>query len=212
MKLSFLFVAFLFSSLTAQAISVQLLETQKGAAKIENIPIATGATLKDGAKLQFVGAGLRSKKVLFVNVKVYVAQLFVGDLSKFKKAPGETLSSVASALPIAIQLHFLRDVEAEKVQSSFVEALKANKADLKKPEMQTFLEAVKNGGSAKEGKSLTIYGTKNADGTETLTYEDPYLNATVINGSAGFIKDVFAIWLGHPSDEGVAKLKAQILK
>lgn len=107
---------------------------------------------------------------------------------------------------------FQRDVDTEKIQSSFKEALLTNNVDLKKSEIQKFLEAVKNGGEVKEGKSLTILGTKKADGSETLAYEDSNLKITTIVGGAGFIRDIFSIWLGKASDAGIEKLKAEILK
>jgi hypothetical protein len=179
---------------------------------LEGVTLSPSITTREGQKLQLVGAGLRNKKVMMINVRVYVAELFVGDLAKFKKNPGEALKSVSEAQPAMIQLHFLRDVDAEKVQSSFKEALEANKVDLKKPEVQKFLEAVKTGGEAKKGKFLIVLGTKKADGTEVITYEDSNFKATTISGGAGFIQDIFSIWLGQPSDDGVAKLKADILK
>jgi hypothetical protein len=209
MKLSLL--GLLLSVLTSTTFA-QSLKVQNGSEKLQNVPLATAATTADGAKLQFVGAGLRSKKVMMINVKVYVGQLFVADPAKFKKSPNEALKSAAEASPIAVQLHFLRDVEAGKVQSSFREALEANKIDFKKPEIQKLLDAVKNGGEAKEGKSLTILGAKHSDGTEQITYEDAAGKATTVSGPAGFIGEVFAIWLGVPSDDGVARLKAEMLK
>lgn len=173
---------------------------------------STSATTSDGLKLHSIGSGLRSKKVLLVNVKVYTGQLFVSDLSKFKKNSSEALNSLSESGPVAFRLSFHRDVDAEKVQNSFKDALVVNKVDLKKTEIQSFLMAVKNGGEAKEGKHLTIFGSKKSDGNETLTYEDANQKSTAINGGPGLIKDVFAIWLGTPVDDGIEKLKAEILK
>jgi len=178
--------------------------------QLEGVTLTTAGLSKNGQKLQYVGAGLRSKKVVMVNVRVYVGEFFVADTAKFQKS--NALQSVTESSPALIQLHFLRDVDAEKVQSSFKEALEANKVDLKKEEVQKFLEAVKSGGEAKKGKMLSILGAKKSDGSETITYEDSNSKATTVSGGAGFIRDIFAIWLGIPSDDGVAKLKAEILK
>lgn len=190
----------------------QILTVQNGPEKLNSVPLATGATTAQGTKLTFVGAGLRAKKILLINVKVYIAQLFVADVSKLKKSEAEALSSLTAAQPVAMQLHFLRDVDAGKVQGAFREAMEANKIDLKKPEVQKFLEAVKNGGEAKEGKTLTLLGIKNPDGTETVTYEDANGKVASVSGAAGVLRDVFSIWLGQPSDDGVARLKASLLK
>lgn len=201
------------TSLTLTSVSqAEILKTQAGKDAVEGVTVATSATTAQGAKLSFVGAGLRAKKVVMVNVNVYVAQLFVADMSKFKKTEAEVLNSVTSAQPVALQMHFLRDVDAEKVQSSFKEALESNKIDLNKPEIQKFLEAVSKGGEAKKGRNLTLVGMKNADGAESVTYEDANMKAVTVDGPAGFIKEVFSIWLGNPSDSGVARLKASLLK
>lgn len=178
--------------------------------QLEGVTLSTAGLTKDGQKLQYVGAGLRNKKVVLVNVRVYVGEFFVGDTAKFSKTDAQ--KTVTSASPALIQLHFLRDVDAEKVQSSFKEALEANKVDLNKPEIQKFLDAVKTGGEAKKGKMLSILGVKKGDGSEMITYEDSNSKATTVSGGAGFIQDIFAIWLGNPADDGVAKLKSEILK
>lgn len=180
------------------------------AATLEGLTLSTAGVSKDGQKLQFVGAGLRSKKVLLMNVKVYVGEFFVADATKLNKT--DAVKSLASAAPAMIQMHFLRDVDAAKVQDSFKEALEANKIDLKKSEIQKFLEAVKTGGEAKKGKSLSIFAFKKGDGSEVVTYEDSNSKATTIVGGAGFLQDIFSIWLGKPSDAGVAKLKEDLLK
>jgi len=204
-KFSFVLVAFFFS----QSIFAQVLTEQKGSEQIHGVTLATTVTTNENTTLHLIGAGLRSKKVVFVNVKVYVAELFAADMAKFQKK--EALKTAVDAAPLAIQLHFLRDVDAGKVQSSFKEALETNKVDLKKPEIQKFLDATKNG-EAKEGKTLTILATKKTDGSESVTYEDSNLKATTVSGGPGFIQDIFSIWLGHPSDDGIAQLKTELLK
>lgn len=178
--------------------------------QLEGVTLSTTGLTKDGQKLQYVGAGLRNKKVILVNVRVYVGEFFIADTTKFQKT--NPLKTVSESSPALIQLHFLRDVDAEKVQTSFKDALEANKVDLKKPEIQKFLDAVKTGGEAKSGKMLSIMGANKSDGSETIIYEDSSSKATTVSGGAGFIQDIFSIWLGTPSDDGVAKLKSEILK
>lgn len=178
---------------------------------VEKVALPATITSESPAMtLNSIGAGLRDKKVVMVNVKVYVGQLFVSNLEAFKKA--DSLNSIEQIEGLAIRLHFLRDVDAENVKNSFRDALKANKVDFKSAEINKFLEAVAAGGEAKSGKTLTVFGHKNADGTETIVYESNDKKATSISGSKGFIKNVFSIWLGTPSDSGVKKLKEAILK
>lgn len=203
----FVFLGF---SLNVQA---ALVTADKAGGTVEKVTLSKTATADiDGASqaLQAVGAGLRAKKVVFVNVKVYVGELFVSSLENFKKA--DALSSLKDQKAVAIQLHFLRDVDSENVQKSFKEALEANKVNTQDSSIQQFLDAVIKGGEAKSGKALTILGAKSADGGESVSYETTSGNISQIKGSEGFIQNIFSIWLGKPSDDGVAKLKKEILK
>ncbi|WP_413561416.1 chalcone isomerase family protein [Bdellovibrio sp. HCB209] len=196
-------------SFNAQA---ALLKTEPGTNKLEKVTLSSAAsTTIDGqeTKLTEVGSGLRAKKVVFVNVKVYVGELYVSDIAKFKKT--DALSSVKDQKAVAIQLHFLRDVDADNVQKSFKEALAANSVSLDDAAIKQFLDAVSKGGEAKEGKALTILGARLKDGTEKISYETTSGTVSEIAGPAGLIEKVFAIWLGKPSDDGVAKLKSSIL-
>ncbi|MNK01104.1 hypothetical protein D3C87_188980 [compost metagenome] len=203
---------FLLSSLSAQA---GLLAIENSPEKLEKVTLgkAAVAQIEDQAvPLTAVGAGLRSKKVVFVNVRVYVGQLFASDIPKFKFSETEALDSIHDQKAVAIQLHFLRDVDADNVQKSFKEALTANGVKLDESGVKQFLEAVSSGGEAKEGKALTILGAKLKDGSEVVFYETTSGNVSQIKGSAGFVKNIFSIWLGKPSDDGVAKLKKSIVQ
>ncbi|MNL54178.1 hypothetical protein D3C87_1774870 [compost metagenome] len=103
-------------------------------------------------------------------------------------------------------------MDAETVLKSFRESFATNSINVEDPSIKQLLEAVKNGGAAEEKKTLTLLAVKNADGSESVTYESASGKATQIKGSTGFIKNVFALWLGKPSDDGVANLKKSILK
>jgi hypothetical protein len=201
--------------LTSTLSFAALLTTEGQGEKIEKLTLATAAQAGvDGAviKLSSVGAGLRAKKVVFVNVRVYVGQLYVASPEKFKKNDAEALGSVKDQKAIAMQLHFLRNVDAESVQKSFKEALKVNGVSEEDANVKEFLAAVANGKEASEGKALTILGLHNADGSESVSYETTSGQVTVIKGVAGFVEKVFAIWLGKPADDGVAALKKAMLK
>lgn len=181
---------------------------------IEGVKIAkSGVIENEGQKFPvgIVGAGLRAKKVLIANVKVYVAQLLASDPTKFVRAETEALHSLENMQGVAIQMHFLRTVEAEKVQVSFQDALIANQADLKAIYIKEFLNAVAKGGDAVEGKTLTVVALKNTDGTETVIYENSAGQTQKINGPVGFSTQVLSIWMGKSADTGVAALKSQII-
>lgn len=210
MKILTLAMTTLLLSLNASA---ALLTTESSGNKLEKANLSSAATYtleNEALKLTEVGAGLRAKKIVFVNIKVYVGELFVSDMTKFKK--DSPLPSLKDQKAIAIQLHFLRSVDAENVQKSFKEALKANDVNLDDAGIQQFLEAVVKGGEAQDGKTLTIVGSKLKDGSEQISYETTSGTTTDIKGTAGLVEKVFAIWLGKPADDGVAHLKKSILK
>ena len=208
-------IAALFCLMLDQSALAVVLTTEGTGPHIEkfNLP-ATASVSSEGEtiKLSSVGAGLRAKKVVFVNVKVYAGQLFVSDLATFKKSEGEALGSLKAQKAVAIQMHFVRDVDADNVQKSFKEAFKANNINPDDASVKEFLDAVSQGAEAKEGKALTVLGTKMKDGSEVITYETTSGQATQIKGGEGFIEKIFAIWLGKSADDGVANLKKSILK
>lgn len=205
----------LLSLVLAMPAFAALLTPEGQGPKLENMQLpAAGTTLVEGetVKLTSIGAGLRSKKVVFVNVKVYVGQLYADAPDKLKKNSAEVLASLKDQKAIAMQLHFTRDVDADNVQKSFREALQANGNDSKEATMTQFLDSVSKGGEAKKGKALTILGTKLKDGSEVISYENTNGDISQIKGSAGFIEKVFSIWLGKSADPGVAELKKNLLK
>jgi hypothetical protein len=210
-----LFPLILSSVLFSTTSFAALLTVEPSPQALEKVPVAKSAVAHVDAQninLAAVGAGLRGKKVVFVNVKVYVGQLFVADFAKFHRDDKEVLNSLAEQSAAAIQMHFLRSVDADTVQKSFRDSFSANSVNLEDASIKQFLDAVKNGGAAEDKKNLTILGVKGADGTETIYYENSAEKVSQIKGSAGFIKNVFSIWLGKPSDDGVAQLKKSMLK
>lgn len=61
---------------------------------------------------------------------------------------------------------------------------------------------------------MTFLMVKNADGSETLTYEDPKKAVTTVNGTAGFSQAILSMWLGKVSsnDKGLKELKNELVK
>lgn len=211
-----IFATILASTLMASSAFASILTTTAGDKSIEGVKIAkTGTVTVDGAPVAvtLIGAGLRSKKVVIVNVKVYVAELLASDAGKFVRNENDALKSLEQSQTIAIRLNFLRGVDAETVQSSFKEALQANNVNINDAAVAQFLAAVKNGGDAANGKALTIVTQKDATtGKETVSYEDTAGKVTRTTGDAGFSSKIMSIWLGNPSDNGVANLKAQLIQ
>lgn len=201
--------------LVAVASGAETLKLEPGTTVREGIAISQGGVSTIEGKtsqLTTVGSGLRAKKVLISNVKVYVAQLLVSSADKYVKSSDEALNSLSQSETVAMELTFLRNVEAAKVQVSFEDALIANNVNLDEADINAFLTSVKAGGDADEGQSMTIAITKNQDGSETLVYEDTNGQATVVKGSQGLTQKVMSIWLGTPADSGLETLKQQMLE
>lgn len=182
--------------------------------KIEKVSLAPAANATvegETINLKAISAGMRMKKVLFVEFKVYVAELFASSPESFKKNESQALASLKGQKAVAIKLHFVRAVEAKDVQKSFADALKINKIDVNDGAVKQFLDATKNG-KAEEGKALTVLGATLKDGSEVIFYETTGGEISEIKGPAGFIEKIFSIWLGRPADVGLAELKKQLLK
>jgi hypothetical protein len=204
------------TTLFASSSFAALLTTNAGDKSIEGVKIAKDGQVNINGQqipVSIIGSGLRTKKVLIVNVKVYVAELLSSDASKFVRSEDQALSSLDQSRTIALRLTFLRGVDAETVQTSYKEALDANNINTSDAGVAQFLAAVKAGGDADNGKTMTIVTSKEADGSETVYYEGTKGGEpAVIKGSKGLSNKLMAIWLGQSADSGLETLKAQIIK
>lgn len=189
----------------------ELISSQLSDKKIADIGIAKSAEVSHGdnkAAVTLVGAGLRSKKVVFVNVKVYVGQFFVAHPESFNKS--QALDSASSQSALAMQMTFLRDVESEKVMTSFEDSFKANGIDLKDETVAKILSAVRSGGDVKTGKKISLAAFKK-EKTDLVLIETPNGQITEISGE-GLTRKVLSLWLGKTTDSGVEDMKKEILK
>lgn len=204
-------ISLFFASTVANA---NVLTLQTGDGVIQEVKLAKAATATIESRvsqLTALGAGLRIKNVLFVHAKVYVAQLFANDATKFVRSKEGALGSLDGEKTVALQMNFVRSVGAGKVSNSFKEAFEKNHEALNSPEIQSFLAAVSTGSDIENGETLRLVGEKLEGGKELVTYENSKGNATSISGPAGFVKRVFAIWLGTPADSGLEDLKNALL-
>ncbi|MGZ3650861.1 MAG: chalcone isomerase family protein [Bdellovibrionota bacterium] len=196
---------------TAQA---SVLTSEPGSGVVEGVKISPFAKAKVGNhaySLRLVGAGLRYKKVAFIKAKVYVGEFFVDAPEKIIKSSDGALASLSTQKAMAIRMTFVRDVDGEKVSNGFKEALETNKVKLDTPAVKSFLDAVKAGGEAKDQKTLVVVGEKLDGAKEQISYENAAGKLVVISGDAGFVRDIFSIWLGKIDDSGLENLKNSIL-
>lgn len=143
--------------------------------------------------LPLVGAAVRTRKIL-VHINVYVGEYFKNETAQ------------------AIRLTFLRDVDSKRIVGAFEDSLKVNNVDMNKPGIKKFLDAVSKSGESQEKSTLVIVGSKTADGTDQIIFENGRGEVTSITEATGLVADLFSIWLGKASDEGLLELQKAIKK
>ncbi|AZZ36512.1 hypothetical protein CIK05_06820 [Bdellovibrio sp. qaytius] len=197
----------LLAGLTANA---GLLTLAPGNKQIEGVTLNQTAQAAGTGSMSLLGAGLRSKTVLFVAAKVYVAEIFSSEAAKFSR-DANALKSLETANATAIRLTFLRGVDAATVASSYREALAANNVNLQDAAIAQFLANVEKGGDAASGKSFVMLLTLTANGGTQLTYEDTKNQISVVQGPRALQQQILSIWLGNSADAGLEKLKKSLL-
>lgn len=211
-----LFAFVLVSSVFAQA---ALLTYEAGSQSLNGINLAKTAAINDAngapteAKLDLLGAGLRTKTVLVVEAKVYVAQLFADNKAGFNRdANGALTSLVQNSTRVGLKLDMLRTVSAASLVTSFKEALAANNVALD-AELTSVLDLMQKSADATSGKSISLLMVKDAKANKTnLYYEDTKGQLKSAVASPELMGKILSIWLGKPADDGLAALKTQLLK
>jgi len=214
----FLSIVSLFAGLTlAHASQAELLTLKPGTISKKNVNISTGATASlDGKNFELttVGSGIRTK-VVVVKLPIYVTQLMVAEPAQYVKTEAGALESLEKQSSVALRLTFLRDVPADKIETSFQDGLDANGVNSKDADVAAFLQQVNKSGDATSGASITILMTRNADQTVTLAFENTSSAAgatSSITVSAKTLHQVMSIWLGTPADAGLASLKTEMMQ
>lgn len=161
--------------------------------------------------MDLLGAGLRAKRVLIVDAKVYVAQLFSDNKAAFSRDAGALQSLVQNSTRVALKIDMLRTVSAGDLSNSFKEALQANNIAIDS-EMSNILGLFSKSADAASGKALTLLMVKDSKNVKTnLYYEDAAGQTQSIVGSPEVMTKIMSIWLGTPADTGLEKLKASLL-
>ena len=207
-----LFALVLASSLLSQA---ALLSYEQGNLQIEGVNLNRTAAVTDAngvatnMKMDLLGAGLRSKTVLFVGVKVYVLQLFADNKPQFTR-DANALASLNPAQFVAVKINMLRTVDAPTLAVSFREAIQANGFAID-AELTTLLNLIEKSADGLSGKSISLLLKSTAAGTNVY-YEDTNGQLKSFSGTASIKSKILSIWLGKPADPGLAALKTSLLK
>lgn len=212
MKLSSIFISLLMISNFSFA---GVLNVETANKTIEGVKLDTSATIKTDKgdlKLDFIGAGLRTKKVLIANVKVYVAQVLVDNAGKFVRTNEGAMKSMEDMNTVAFSLTFLRDVDGPTVSKAFQDSFDANNVDSNNAGIKSFLNAVSVSGQADNAKTMNIIVTKLDANSSKITYEATNGKVSTVVGDATLFNSIASIWLGASADKGLEVLKSAILK
>ncbi len=181
-----------------------------GSQSIEGVTLGDRATLTktDDTQVNLVNAGfgVRVKKVALMNVKIYVAQLFVSELDRLDKAADRILSSLDAQTAAMLKITLIRNVTGEQIKESFESALQANSVDTKRADMQNFFNVVMK------------YSPEVGDSYDFVSLDTNHL-LMIFNSASGTksdvvelrTSDIWSIWFGVPADAGMKKLKDAIL-
>jgi hypothetical protein len=194
-----------------------LLTFEQGTLQLESINLNKSAAINDQngtattLKMDLLGAGLRSKTVLFVSAKVYVAQLFSDNKTAFSRDVNALKSLVDNSKSVALKISLLRTVSASSLAVSFKEALAANGFTID-TDLSAMLSIVEKGADGIQGKDLTLLMIKGQDGKISVYYEDTKGAVKSFVGSNEVMTKIMSIWLGTPADSGLKTLKEALIK
>jgi Chalcone isomerase-like len=201
----------------SQVAMADLMTFERGSLQLENINLSPRASINlengqpSSQQMDLLGAGLRSKTVLVVSAKVYILQLFADNKASFVRDAQNALSSVVTGSKnTALKISMLRTVSASSLAVSFKEALQANGYAIDQ-ELSQVLSIVEKGSDGVQGKDLFMLMQKEA-GKVTLSYQDSAGKISKYVGSEQLAQKILSIWLGKPADDGLSKLKNQLLK
>lgn len=208
----------LFSIVLALGMSAQaaLLTFDQGTKQIEGVNLSPVAKINDAQgkpseiSLDLLGAGLRSKTVLFVAAKVYVAQMFSDSKATFTRDQNALVTLTKNAKSIAMKMTMMRTVAASSLADSFREALEHNGYEIT-GELEQVLQLMESSADATQGKSLTMLMVRNAQGGTNIYYEDAAGAQKSLVGSAELMTKIMSIWLGQSADKGLEDLKKALL-
>jgi Chalcone isomerase-like len=194
-----------------------LLTFEQGTMQLENVNLNKSAAINDQKgqpttlKMDLLGAGLRSKTVLFVAAKVYIAQLFSDNKAAFSRDANALKSLVDNSKSVALKISMLRTVSASSLSVSFKEALTANGYAIDS-DLSAMLAIVEKGADGIQGKDLTMMMIKGTDGKISVYYEDAKGATQSFVGQADVMTKIMSIWLGTPADGGLKTLKENLIK
>ena len=187
-----------------------VLVLENGAKQINGVTVSKGGKMVVQGRttnLITMGAGLRSRFSLF---PVYVGELLVNDNKAYVCDSAKALDSLKNLNAIAMRLTFVRAIGMSDLQKAFTDGFDNNNVD-SDAAIKQFMDAVNKGGDIPNGAVLSFTGEKLSDG-EAVTYENAKGVAVTVKGGAGFVRNIFSLWLGDTgSDSGLKALRDKLV-
>jgi hypothetical protein len=146
---------------------------------------------------------------VLVNVPMYAAQLMVSNPAGFERISDGALKSLSKSEAVAMQLTFLRVVDAKHMEKYVYSRLYANHVNTADSALQSFMSVVS--AAALKSGSVIIVVRKEPNGSETL-YLQGAESLKSIAGYSGLTNDIFGIWLGTTTDASSTHLKRDLLR
>ena len=144
-----------------------------------------------GKELVLNGVGIR--KATFLKIKVYYGGLYVSQKTT------NSASFLTTAEPKQITLHFVRDVDAKDLKSTYKEAFEGSNKDTYKTMLATFEAFNANFSDVKKGEVMTFQFLNNGVILTSAGKASPKI------GDAAFSKALLNMWFINPLDEGLSK-------
>ncbi len=190
-------------------LKVHAYERVESSEKFDGVQLTQTVTLDelDNIQLKAVAHALRTKKIAFLNFKVYVGEFLIPpDLAWTHKA-----QDFISTNPAGIQMTLLRDVPANKMVEAFREGTEKNHIDPHTKPFQDFLTAVKKSGDIKKNE-VFIIARKKDEKTDRVLVLIPGRLKEIISGPVGWSDNILRLWVGKPTDSGLENFQKEIFK
>lgn len=207
MKIQILFGLVALSLSTSAFASI--LETEDSATRVGGVVVSKGGKLSVDAKTRgaipmiTVAAGLRTKLGFMT---IYMGELLVADQNKYACSEEKSLASLNDEAAVAVKLTMNWGITGADLEDAFKNGFEANRIKVT-PEIQKFVDSVKNGGAIPSGAKIVVAGERGADGQEYVTYENASGQAFTTEGGAGLVNSIMSLWVGKTRDGGLKDLR-----
>lgn len=161
---------------SATSASAHILDLAPSGTTLGGAPVATSGRTSVGGRthsLPVMAKGLYKKRIFFASVTVYLTQVLTrGSVTIEGQSAPNALEALAEEDIWAATLHFVRDVDAATINSTFREILQANANQSTQATVDSMLAVIGQLGDVVSGQSLHIVGERLPGGTEVVSIQN----------------------------------------